>query len=93
MKVFYDDPIERPPFGLSDHGTVETQPLQRSQIRKPKLCIKLRDLRPTKRLAMRKYLEEVDEKSIIDAERSCERIKDANVGINYQLRIRYSTFY
>ena len=31
------------------------------------------DLRPTKRLAMRKYLEEVDVKSIIDAERSCER--------------------
>ena len=73
MKDFYDDPIERPPFGLSDHGTVETQPLQRSQIRKPKLCIKSRDLRATKRLAMRKYLEEVDVKSIIDAKRSCER--------------------
>ena len=58
---------------LSDHGTVETQPLQRSQIRKPKRYIKSRDLRPTKRLAMRKYLEEVDVKSIIDTERSCER--------------------
>ena len=73
MKVFYDDPIERPPFDLSDHGTVETQPLQGSQIRKPKLCIKSKDLRPTKRLAMRKYLKEVDVKLIINAERSCER--------------------
>jgi exonuclease III len=29
MEKFYDSPIKRPPFGLSDHVTVEIQPLKR----------------------------------------------------------------
>ena len=29
MKQFYDEPTKRPPFGLSDHLSVEIQPLKR----------------------------------------------------------------
>ena len=32
MKEFYKQPIKRPAFGLSDHDTIEIQPLERLQI-------------------------------------------------------------
>ena len=68
MKEFYKEPIKRPAFGLSDHDTIEVQPLERLQMPKPKLQVKSRDLKPTKRLAMSTFLKEVDIKSLIAME-------------------------
>jgi hypothetical protein len=65
MKYFYNDPIKRPAFDLSDNDTVEAQHLERLQIQKPKLHVKSRDLRPSKRLAFSTFLKEVDVKSSI----------------------------
>ena len=55
----YQDPIERPPFGLSDHASIELQPRERALVKQPTITIKARDLRPSKRQAMGTYLEAV----------------------------------
>ena len=68
MKEFYKEPIKCPSFGLSDPDTINVQPLERLQMPKPKLQVKLRDLKPTKRLAMSTFLKEVDIKSLIAME-------------------------
>lgn len=86
MKQFYDDPIKRPPFGLSDHLSVEVQPLKRPINQRAKFYTFSRDLRHTKRLIMRKYLEEVDIKSLIDTQNSCKtKVEMFESIINYGL--------
>ena len=72
LGAFYEVPIKRPNFGLSDHDTVEVKPLARSDFPKNKIVIKSRDLRTTKRLAIRKYLEEVDLGLLVGTKVSCE---------------------
>ncbi|KAL9988403.1 hypothetical protein ACROYT_G002841 [Oculina patagonica] len=72
LGAFYEVPIKRPNFGLSDHVTVEVKPLARSDFPKNKIIIKSRDLRTTKRLAIRKYLEEVDLDLLVGTKVSCE---------------------
>ena len=72
MKQFYDELSKRPPFGLSDHVSIEVQPLKRSANQTDKFYTISRDLRPTKRLLMRKYLEEVDIQSLINMQPSCK---------------------
>ena len=52
--------MERPPFGLSDHATIELQPKERAHMKQSTITIKARDLRPSKRQAMSSYLESVD---------------------------------
>ena len=49
MKQIYDEPTKRPPFGLSDHLSVEIQHLKRPTNQKAKFYTISRDLRPTKR--------------------------------------------
>lgn len=48
LGAFYEVPIKRPNFGLSDHVTVEVKPLARNDFPKNKIIIKSRDLRTTK---------------------------------------------
>ena len=67
MKMFYDEPTKRPPFGLSDHLSVEIQPLKRPSSQRAKFYTISRDSRPTKRLIMRKYLEEVRIEGLIES--------------------------
>ena len=62
---FYDNPRKLPPFGLLDHDTIMVQPRVRLHVPKVRLHTKSRDLRPTKRLAFRQYLEEVKTKSCV----------------------------
>ena len=64
MKFFYDSPIKSPPFGLSDHVTVEVQPraLKRPKNSGTKAVVMSSDLRPSKRLAFGKYIEKVNVK-------------------------------
>ena len=84
MKQFYDEPTNRPPFGLSDHLSVEIQPLKRPTNQKAKFYRISRDLRPTKRLIMRKYLEEVDIKGLIETQNSCNaKVEMLESIINY----------
>ena len=72
LKPFYNPPFKRPSFGLSDHLSIEVKPKARSQLPKPKFTTKSRDMRPSKRLAMRAYLEEVDVPALLDTVYSCE---------------------
>ena len=60
LNAFYDVPKKLRPFGLSDHATVEVQPLEMEKLPSQKIVLQSRDLRATKRLAMRICLEEVD---------------------------------
>ena len=60
ISEYYQDPIERPPFGLSDHASIELQPKERAHVKQPTITIKARDLRPSKRQAMGTYLEAGD---------------------------------
>jgi hypothetical protein len=72
MKIFYDSPIKRPPFGLSDHVTVEVQPLNRPKNSETKVVVMSRDLQPSKRLAFGKYIEEVNVKYWVESVDSCD---------------------
>ena len=85
MKQFYDEPTKRPPFGLSDHLSVEIQPLKRPTNQNAKFRNAIsRDLRPTKRLIMRKYLEEVDIMGLIETQNSCNaKVEMLESIINY----------
>ena len=60
ISEYYQAPIERPLFGLSDHATTELQPKERAHMKQPTITIKARDLHPSKRQAMGTYLEAVD---------------------------------
>ena len=98
LKEFYGSPIQRPAFGLSDHFSIEVQPLKRTKQSTTKTIIKSRDLRPTKRLAIRTYLEEVNIKTLIDCIDTCEgKVKIfediVNTGINVLLPIKSKTIH
>ena len=61
----------RPPHGLSDHMSVEVQPKDRSHLSDLRLTIKTRDLKPSNRLAMRTYLQEVNTHTLAGNARGC----------------------
>ena len=71
LQHFYDSPQKRPGFGLSDHFSVEVKPKQRSNASRTKQKITSRDMRPTNRLAMRKYLEQVNVAEMIKTASPC----------------------
>jgi hypothetical protein len=58
---------------MSDHDTVKAQPIARQAYPHGKLVLKSIYLRMTKRLAMRKYLDEVDLYQIVAPMDSCEK--------------------
>ena len=57
IKEFYEEPIKRPAFGLSDHASVELQPLSRCKSQSLKRSIISRDQRESYRVALSSYLE------------------------------------
>ena len=71
LKEYYKDPIQRPPHGLSDHMSVEVQPKDRPRLSDSRLTIKTRDLKPSNRLAMRTYLQEVDAHTLVGNAHGC----------------------
>lgn len=73
LSAFYEVPKKLPPFGMSDHDTIEVRPLTRLAYPSNKLVLKSRDLRLTKRLTMRKYLEEVQLDQLVATMDSCEK--------------------
>jgi hypothetical protein len=50
--------------GLSDHVSIEVKPKSRAQIPKSRKTVKWRDLRPSSRLAIGTYLQQVDVTSL-----------------------------
>ena len=71
ISEYYQTPIERPPFGLSEHATIELQPKESAHMKQPTITIKARDLRPSKRQAMGTYLEAVDVCTMTSAFETC----------------------
>ncbi|XP_028416191.1 uncharacterized protein LOC114539896 [Dendronephthya gigantea] len=94
---YYDQPVKYAPFGLSDHMSVEFKPKERCQPqRAQKRVVKKRDLRPSSRLAFRKYLELLDIPSMFDKAPSCtEKISlletIVTTGLDYILPLRSTT--
>ena len=73
LSSFYASPIRISPFGLSDHMSIEVKAKDRSQLPAvSKVKVKTRDLRPSARLAIRRYLELVDVPSLINQMPSCD---------------------
>lgn len=92
----YKDPIQRPPHGLSDHLSVEIQPKHRSQLPPRRFTVKTRDLRPSNRLAMRTYLQEIDVSAHISAVISCSEKATAletivQAGMDFVIPLRSKT--
>ena len=71
LREYYKGPIQRPPHGLSDHMSVEVQPKDRSQLLDSRPTVKTRDLKPSNRLAIRTYLQEVDAYTLIGNIHGC----------------------
>ena len=72
LQDHYESPTQRPPLGLSDHMSIEVQPKVRIKSNSCTTTIQSRDMRPSKRLAMRTYLESVDLDTILNSADSCE---------------------
>jgi len=72
LNTYYDVPQKLSPFGLSDHATIKVQPLSRHEYPKNKFAVKSRDTKPSNRLAIRKYLEEVNLEAMIDCADTCD---------------------
>ena len=72
LQDHYETPTQRPPLGLSDHMSIEVQPKARIKSNSSTTTIQSRDMRPSKRLAMRTYLEGVDLDTILNSADSCE---------------------
>lgn len=73
LRDHYDTPIKKSPFGLSDLLSVEVQPKVRPKNTTNKITtVKSRNLKPSTRLAMRSYLEQVDVANHISSAHSCE---------------------
>ncbi|PFX15723.1 hypothetical protein AWC38_SpisGene20057 [Stylophora pistillata] len=71
ISEYYQDPIERPPFGLSDHASIELQPKERAHVKQPTITIKTRVLRPSKCQAMGAYLAAMDVNTLTCALKTC----------------------
>ena len=96
MKDYYDPPMERPKFGVSDYSSVEVQPKQRAKTSQSKQTVISRDLRPSKRHAMRTYFEQVDVSAVISAVDSCEEKVSVlqtvvHTGFDYVLPLKTKT--
>ena len=72
IKEFYGEPIKRPAFGLSDHASVEIQPLSRCKTQPSKRPIITRDQRESYRV----------EKGIISGMDAIMPLKETSVSAN-----------
>ncbi|XP_068674469.1 uncharacterized protein [Montipora foliosa] len=72
LQDHYETPTQRPPLGLSDHMSIDVQPEVTIKSNSSTTNVQSRDMRPSKHLAMRTYLESVDSDSILNSVDSCE---------------------
>ena len=71
LQEFYNTPVKRPNFGVSDHATADVQPKDRVQLPAARFTVQKRDLRPNSRLAIRSYLKEVNVSTLLDTTDTC----------------------
>ena len=71
LSAFYNVAKKLLPFGMSDHDNDKVQPIVRQVYPRCKLVLKSSDLRMTKHLAKRKYLDQVDLNQIVDTMDAC----------------------
>ena len=67
----YKQPIQRPPYSLLDHLSVELHPKHQSELPHPRFTVKSRDLRPSNCLAMRIYPQKVYVCARVSAANTC----------------------
>lgn len=96
LNHFYKDPVQRPPHGLSDHMSVELQPKERCLLPSQRLTVVSRDLKPSNRLAMRMYLQEVDVPALISTVNTCAEKTSlletiVQTGLDFVLPLRSKT--
>ena len=60
LNKFYQAPTKDPPFGLSDHNTVSTTPRNRKKSYNAKKAVTVRDMRPSSRQALGRFLSNID---------------------------------
>ena len=72
LQDHYETLTQRPPPGISDHMSIEVQPKVRIKSNSFTTTIQSRDMCPSKRVAMRTYLESVDLDTILNFADSCE---------------------
>ena len=91
LSTFFDQPTKRAPFDLSYHMSIEIIPVARGKIRENNTVVKVRDLRPSSRLAMRQYLEQVDMPGMLGRVKFCDEKTllletIVNTGMDYIIR-------
>ena len=72
IEKFYEEPIKRPAFGLSDHASVEIQPLSRCKTQPSKRSIITREQRESYRVALSSYLEKVNITDLVKNKDTCD---------------------
>ena len=60
LNKFYHAPTKDPPFGLSDHNTVCITPRNRKKSYNAKKAVTVRDMRPSSRQALGRFLSNID---------------------------------
>ena len=96
LKKFYEEPTKMSAFGLSDHITIEVKAKTIAQVKSTKSIKQLSDLRPSKRYAVRAYLQQVNVSNLIDLVPSCEaKVKMletiVSIGINSIMPMKSKT--
>ena len=72
LEQYYQPPVRLPPFGLSDHFTVFTEPKLRTDHQTNKRIRKSRDLRPSRTAAMGAFINDFNW-SILNQFQTCEQ--------------------
>ena len=98
LHEFYDTPVKKPPFGLSDHLSIEVNSKSRTLLPQSKFKVKSRDLRRSNRLALNLYLKKVDIPALINTGTTCsEKVSILesiiNIGLDIISPIRTKTIH
>ena len=74
LQSHYENPQAFPPFGLSDHNTVLSSPKAREKPRKMTKFVLRRDLRPSRKAELGRYLGSMDLRVLFTGLQSCEEL-------------------
>ena len=74
LKVFNENPQAFPPFGLSDHNVILTSPKATEKAANMTKTVLRRDLRPSRKAELARYLSSVDWQVLFTCLQSCEEL-------------------
>ncbi|XP_022780073.1 uncharacterized protein LOC111321455 [Stylophora pistillata] len=89
ISEYYQDPIERLPFGLSGHASIELQPKERAHVKQPTITIKTRDLRPNLIQARRCALSRGDNQQFRELRNRVNRERKACRAKYFQAKVEH----